>query len=72
MKVSEAISILTSLLQEHGDLDLVHHDDWTEWHVESIEYQPGEQKTSSYPELQPYVLILGEKAEYDIRYRRGE
>ena len=43
MRISEVVERLLAIKGEHGDLHVLHHDDWDDFVVESVLYiEPGE------------------------------
>lgn len=66
MKTSELIAKLQDILSEHGDVIVMHHDDWTDFVVEAVTFDDGGSVDLS-PSGRvrrvrlPHVLITGER-----------
>ncbi len=64
MRVSELIARLAAIQAEHGDVLVTHHDDWDDFYVEKVEYEPAVYEPPSYHEP-ARVLIRGERYSVD-------
>jgi hypothetical protein len=65
VKISEVIARLQAILDAHGDLLVAHHDDWTSFLVESVEYEEACGDGTEYAEP-AHVLITGEATLFEF------
>jgi hypothetical protein len=62
MLISEIIAALTVIRDKHGDLHVLHRDDWRDFLVESVSYEPASDVSwGGDREVTPaHVLITGD------------
>lgn len=65
MLISELVTALEAIKAAHGDVIVMHHDDWTEFLVEQVTFKPPA-GDSTWQEP-AHVLLTGEARDFDGR-----
>ncbi len=63
MRISEVLAALTAIYAEHGDIHVLHHDDWNDFLVETVRVEPAQDGTDPIHDMAhpTHVVIEGER-----------
>lgn len=69
MTISEIIAVLTALKDQHGDLPVLHENDWTHFLVDRIEFMPARDGNDPLEDCKEpaHVVLFGDSLFYDCK-----